>query len=649
MDYLPGMCVRFFLLHARGYVTIARVELDKIYCADSRTMREVDDGSVQLIVTSPPYNVGKDYTTHYDEMALEEYLGYLKLIWQECARVLVPGGRIAVNIANTWRKPYVPLNTYIAKQLIDLGLLMRGEIIWDKGPCLSGNTKFFVRDRETGSVSCRRLSDLHDYDTWHKVDIEAVDQAGRPCWQPIVNLWETKHLSGRVLTFSDGSAVTATANHRFPRPDGTLVLAKNLHVGDCLKRSRATPEYEGTIPLAFASESLAWALGLYLAEGSINHRNGRGVSSISYTLHKDEIKFVERLEQVWSSFGCAVNYRIVENKIKANISGQIAYVIIREFIAGTSARTKLPLDSVLRAPREWRAAFLQGWLDGDGHFDALNNCWEGNTTGANLRFMPVMRALTRSLGYRLHHSAGWATADETGKRYQVIRWKLYLAESSHHNAMNWDTIQIKEISERKARFFDVELAHAPHLFVLANGIVSHNSAGISTAWGSFARASNPTLRDVHEYILVFCKETWKLQVTHGNESGIENLEFVEWTKSVWRSPHEEIADAQNSIWQFDTHSRRRNKHAPAHPAPFPLDLPLRLILLYTNMGDVVLDPFVGSGTTALAAKMTQRHYVGYEITPEYCTMAEERIANLGQPRIVEERIARKRKTKQVDK
>jgi site-specific DNA-methyltransferase (adenine-specific) len=282
------------------------VELDRIFCADSRAMRQVPDNSVQLIVTSPPYNVGKDYAQHHDAMELEHYLAFLNSVWTECKRVLCKGGRLAVNVANTWRKPYLPLNGYIARQLIDLGLLMRGEVIWDKGP----------------------------------------------------------------------------------------------------------------------------------------------------------------------------------------------------------------------------------------------------------------------------------------------------------------------------------------------------SAGISTAWGSFARASNPTLRDVHEYILVFCKDAFKLEETRGKESGIENLEFVEWTKSVWRTPEEEIADSQKSVWQFDTHSKRRNSmSALGHPAPFPLDLPLRLILLYTNIGDVVLDPFMGSGTTALAAKMTQRHFIGYEISDEYCQIAEARLAALDHPPVIEERIARKQKTR----
>ena len=240
---------------------------DVIYCGDSRHMAQVEDGSVQLIVTSPPYNVGKPYGEHDDEMPLEKYLAFLGGVWQECRRVLCKGGRIAINVANTGRQPYIPLNALIARQMLELGLFMRGEIVWDKGP----------------------------------------------------------------------------------------------------------------------------------------------------------------------------------------------------------------------------------------------------------------------------------------------------------------------------------------------------SVGVSTAWGSFARASNPVLRDVHEYILVFCKDSFQLKGGAGQESGIANQDFVDWTRS---------------IWQFPTESARR----VGHPAPFPEELPRRLILLYTNEEDLVLDPFVGSGTTALAAKKLGRHYIGYDISKEYCHLARRRLS-----------------------
>lgn len=251
------------------------MDLDVIHCKDARHMEEVDDESVQLVVTSPPYNVGKPYETpvkngrHLEN--LDEYLEFLGAVWEECTRVLCHGGRLAINVASTWRQPYIPLHSLITRQILELGLIMRGEIIWDKGA----------------------------------------------------------------------------------------------------------------------------------------------------------------------------------------------------------------------------------------------------------------------------------------------------------------------------------------------------SAGVSTAWGSFGRASNPTLRDVHEYIMVFSKGALKLESV-GKSSGIANQEFVDWTRSIWR---------------FPTESARRAKH----PAPFPEELPRRLILLYTNRGDLVLDPFMGGGTTALAAVREGRRYIGYDTDTGYCLLARQRLAGLQTP------------------
>ncbi len=131
-------------------------------------------------------------------------------------------------------------------------------------------------------------------------------------------------------------------------------------------------------------------------------------------------------------------------------------------------------------------------------------------------------------------------------------------------------------------------------------------AGISMAWGSWKSASNPVLRDTHEYILVFSKGAFERN-KQGRESTIDKEQFMEWTKSVWT---------------MGTESARKVKH----PAPFPVELPYRLIQLYTFKDDIVLDPFMGSGSTALAALEAGRKYIGFEIEPDYVKLAEKRIA-----------------------
>jgi modification methylase len=134
-----------------------------------------------------------------------------------------------------------------------------------------------------------------------------------------------------------------------------------------------------------------------------------------------------------------------------------------------------------------------------------------------------------------------------------------------------------------------------------------SSASPSTAWGSWRSAANPVLRDVHEYILVFSKDTFSR--TSGRKSTIDREAFLEWTKSVWTFP---AAPARKV----------------GHPAPFPEELPRRLIELYTFQDDLILDPFCGSGTTCLAAARLGRHYVGYEIDPAYVRLAEKRLHEL---------------------
>lgn len=139
------------------------------------------------------------------------------------------------------------------------------------------------------------------------------------------------------------------------------------------------------------------------------------------------------------------------------------------------------------------------------------------------------------------------------------------------------------------------------------------SASPSTAWGSWQSASNPILRDIHEYILVFSKGSYKRERTKEEleikKNSITKEQFMEWTKS---------------IWTMNAESARRI----GHPAPFPIELPFRLIQLYSFENDIILDPFMGSGTTAIAALKSNRNYIGYDNEQEYILLAEKRIMSI---------------------
>lgn len=144
-------------------------------------------------------------------------------------------------------------------------------------------------------------------------------------------------------------------------------------------------------------------------------------------------------------------------------------------------------------------------------------------------------------------------------------------------------------------------------FLLRGEIVWQKAqgAGGSCAWGSWRSAKNPTLRDLHEYVVVAGKGSFGR--SRIGEDTIGRDEFLQATVSIWNIPPE---------------SARR----VGHPAPFPVELPRRLIELYTFRGDLVLDPFIGSGSTAVAAVVSDRRYVGFDREPEYVALAERRIA-----------------------
>lgn len=134
--------------------------------------------------------------------------------------------------------------------------------------------------------------------------------------------------------------------------------------------------------------------------------------------------------------------------------------------------------------------------------------------------------------------------------------------------------------------------------------VKGKGASGSCAWGSWLSAKAPRLRDLHEYLLVFVKEKFERQ--EKGQSDITRDEFLSSTLSVWEIPPESAKKV-------------------GHPAPFPVELAARVIKLFSYVGDVVLDPFCGSGSTLVAAKKLNRKWVGYDIVPEYCVLAEKRI------------------------
>lgn len=161
-----------------------------------------------------------------------------------------------------------------------------------------------------------------------------------------------------------------------------------------------------------------------------------------------------------------------------------------------------------------------------------------------------------------------------------------------------------------------------------------NEGNISrrTAWGSWLSASAPYVIAPVELIIVLYKKDWKKK--EKKESDITRQEFMDWT---------------NGLWTFQGQTK---KGAGGHPAPFPIELPRRCIKLFSFVGDVVLDPFMGSGSTLIAAAMNNRKSIGIDVDEEYCKIAKKRLiaeANIFEKKLHEMSLDKKStKTNKVD-
>jgi DNA modification methylase/intein/homing endonuclease len=520
------------------------------------------------------------------------------------------------------------------------GWYLRRDIIW----CLSGGAYVYAKTQKgVGVMMIRELIRLPE---------NTVQLWNGEKWTRMIGINRSSRKGDELeIVLRSGERISCTPTHKFPTERG-LIEAGNLQVGDVFQRV-TLPDNEISKDCAI-DEDAAWFAGLYLAEGS--HSD----DCIQIAGHSKETERWERVCQIARKYSGSATRTISGNKMNIRISGKILNAIIDELVTGRVATDKGFSPAVWKYSNSFISSMLDGYLSGDGHWDESR--WRlGFTRNYNLE--RDLRTACARLGY--HIVLNLSTSNIKERIFPSFRGEIRMTRSGHRNEKN--TAEIMEIRKSRCReVYDLGVEDDPHLFALASGILSHNSK------------SNPMPESVtdrcttsHEYIFHFSKspkyyyDQDAIREPYAEASlprALRGLsEDNKWTgdapaskSRTFSTPRpngrKEFEDEHGgggtgfkghsgyyaadgsllinplgrnkwSVWTVPTKS-----YTEAHFATYPPDLIEPCILAGSRKGDIVLDPFSGSGTTGQVATAHGREYVGLELNYEYIKMSIRRLA-----------------------
>lgn len=468
-------------------------------------LRTLPAGSVHCVVTSPPYYGLRDYGVDGQiglESTPQAYVAKLVEVFREVRRVLRDDGVVWLNLgdsyAGSWGAQSRPNGHDIAttipggsmlharqirahpkgqthtgsrknmpglkpKDLMGIpwrvafalqedGWYLRSDIIW----CLSGGSVVYVQSQK-GDMPMT-IKDLA------RLDPSTVQLWNGTKWTRLRGVSKSGRRGDEItLVLRSGERIACTPTHRFPTERG-IIPAGEVTIGDRLQRV-VLPESDEPKDSVYVGTDAAWFAGLYLAEGSMSG------DTIQIAGHAKEQARWERVLRIAEDYGGTATRTVEGNGMNIRVYGKVLVSLVRQLVAGKTAKDKGVAPVCWRYSNEFLRAYLDGYLSGDGHWDEKNGRWRiGFTRNYNLE--RDLRVLAARLGLRLTLNLGHAVFD--GKQWPAFRGEIRFERSGHHNEACME--EVVRIEKAKARYvYDLGVEDEPHLFALASGILTHNS------------------------------------------------------------------------------------------------------------------------------------------------------------------------------
>jgi len=636
--------------------------VNKVHFGDNRaTLRTMHAAGVkvQCVVTSPPYYGLRSYGigTENGEIGLEktpaEYVAALVEVFDGVRELLADDGVLWLNLGDSYAnntkwggspsgkhvqavhgnsgigrgrhttglpgKNLIGIPWRVAFALQAAGWYLRQDIIW----CLSGGAAVYARTQKGDMpVMVKDLVRLRP---------ETVKLWNGSTWTQVLGWSRSTDTSGRALEIElrSGERIGCTPGHQWPTNRG-LLRAEELRIGDVIATTRL-PEPDAPSDAEALGVELAWLCGLYLAEGSVSGDKVQIAGHIDETADR-----LPRIERVAAAFHGTATVFSKGNCATITIHGSLVLAALRTYIHGKTAHDKGLKVRAWARRDAWLLALLRGYLEGDGHYDAPNDRWRMGFC-RNDRLADDLRTLAARLGLPIRLAATKATG--FGREWPTYHGDIRLTKTDHHNARQGG--EITAIRNSRARqFWDIGVADEPHTFALASGVLTHNSKP-----NPMPESVTDRCTKAHEYLFLLTKSAryyWDSEAMQeeavmgaGRPPRRANSFARKTETGVPPGSPAQHREGRADIVYEGTRNRRSvwtvptQPYSGAHFATFPPALIEPCVLAGSRPGDVVLDPFMGSGTTAQVAQALGRQWIGCELQSDYAQLVEQRTAQQG--------------------
>jgi len=653
-----GLKFSHFRIHSESHkciiCSVEKLPLNQILHGDCiEILKSLPENSVDCVFADPPYNLQLTHDLYRPNMTkvdavndgwdkfsdFKEYDEFTRQWLSASWRVLKETGTIWVigSYHNIYR---------VGSIMQDLGFWTLNDVVWIK--CLSGDTELLALINGQPIIST--IKDLVRVNlSTNRVELPSHDENGNHIWVDLKGWQNSGKSKGIRLEFEDGYVVECSKEHCFPIvKDGEIKLTQafNINLDDSILRIR---KFE--LPTVIESDAIdayfGEFIGWYLAEGSLLVE-GKGIQLSMNADEKNEAQTL--IELIRARFGIVGRIHIYKNSLHLVFPGHFMIELIHRFVRGNNSKTKRLTREAFWYGKEFLAGVLIGYLKGDGHWDRKNERWKLGLA-KNEGLIMDLRVICQLAGYKMHTNGGLIPYKDS--KVEIIRghirpnqddrWSMVslnalgmptrsrFASGQNHSIYRLQTdykvttrksqaqlsplamqvmngqlgiSRIKKIEETNLKtFFDLSVG-GNHLFALPSGILTHNSNPMPNFRG--VRFTN-----AHE-TMIWAQKKQGARYTFNHQS-MKKLNGDLQMRSDWTIP---LVTGKKRI---------KSNGTKAHSTQKPEALLYRVIMASSNVGDIVLDPFFGSGTTGAVAKMLGRNWIGIERDKKYIKVAQKRI------------------------